>query len=63
MAMEHLQLARLNGITSTIVACLGCHMTPERIAAKLEAKYGLSGTVAAELVAAVAALVASEGWL
>lgn len=52
-----LNLAKLNGITATIVACVNCGLTADHIAAKLASKYGVSESAALALVNAVAGLV------
>jgi hypothetical protein len=53
-----LNLAKLNGITATIIACANCGLSPEKIAAKLSIKYGMDSDVALELVEAIVAAVA-----
>lgn len=54
---QMLNLAKLNGITATIVACVNCGLTADHIAAKLASKYGVSESAALALVNAVAGLV------
>ena len=49
-------LATLNGITATIVACLATGMSPDRIASKVAAKYGIGEGAALSLVEAVSAI-------
>ncbi len=53
-----LNLAKLNGITATIVACLNCGMDHDAIARKLYGKYPMSLTVddALALVRAISAV-------
>ena len=53
-----LNLSKLNGITATIIACANCGLSPDRIAAKLSAKYGMSNDAAMDLVNAIVAAVA-----
>lgn len=53
-----LNLAKLNGITATIISCANCGLPADRIAAKLSSKYGMANDVALELVNAIVAAVA-----
>jgi len=52
-----MNLSRINGITATIVACANCGLTAVRIAAKLEAKYGMSQSAALAMTLAVLSVI------
>lgn len=51
--MSTITLARLNGITATIVACLNCGLCTAAICDKLKAKYGMGDNASHDLVDAI----------
>lgn len=52
------KLAKLNGISATIIACANCGLDASRIADKLASKYGVPRSKALAMVEAIVSVCA-----
>lgn len=52
------KLAKLNGISATIIACANCGLDASRIADKLASKYGVPRSKALVMVEAIVSVCA-----